>query len=129
MNRSSLLLALLTIFHLAYARDDIVLHITSLVPNDPPLQFLCHLKDFDFGPYSLSKDQERQMKLAPTNITDAVTLFCNFTWGHKVKNFAVYDKNINAYCEGSYDCYWEARPDGFYLSKNNSTWKKFNTWT
>ncbi|KAI8538009.1 hypothetical protein RHMOL_Rhmol09G0067200 [Rhododendron molle] len=30
---------------------------------------------------------------------------------------------------GSYDCYWEARPDGFYLSKDNSTWKKFNTWT
>lgn len=47
-------------------------------------------------------------------------------------NFDVYDKKINTYCANtprSHDCYWQARPGGFYLSKDNQNWKKFNTWT
>lgn len=128
----SVLLALLTISHLAYARKDIVVHIISRVPKDPTsLQIHCKSKDNNLGMHFLDNGQEFNWTFTP-NFIGTTLFFCDFKWGSKFRSFAVYDRRINGYCanlSGFYDCYWEARLDGFYLSKDNHTWEKLNFWT
>ncbi|KAI8560835.1 hypothetical protein RHMOL_Rhmol04G0286500 [Rhododendron molle] len=67
------------------------------------------------------------------NFFETTLFFCHFYWGSKDKSFVTYDKNIDLkYCReksDQYNCYWEARPDGFYISGDQKSWKLLNKWT
>ncbi|KAF7131941.1 hypothetical protein RHSIM_Rhsim09G0046900 [Rhododendron simsii] len=94
----SMLLALLTISHLAYARKDIVVHIISRVPKDPTsLQIHCKSKDNNLGMHFLDNGQEFNWTFTP-NFIGTTLFFCDFKWGSKFRSFAVYDRRINGYC-------------------------------
>ena len=107
-------------------------HIISGVPNTPkPLRFRCQSKDDDLGEHTLNTGQEFNWKFSP-NILGTTLFFCHFYWNSKDRSFAVYDDRLRDLCSDSFksQCYWVAKPDGFYLSKDNkSIGRKINNWT
>lgn len=110
--------------------EPVVVHIISRVPG--PLRFRCQSGDDDLGNHTISNGQEYKWKFSP-NIFRTTLFFCHFYWNSKDKSFNVYDmKNIDVDCDSkaSFDlqCYWEGRPEGFYLSNDNQTWQKRNGW-
>ncbi|PSS35712.1 Pumilio like [Actinidia chinensis var. chinensis] len=136
-------------FHLVCASDDLnhvpnisgslwdatnTVHIISRVPNNPtPLQVRCQSRDNDFGMHTLYNGQEFHWAFTE-NFFGTTLYFCHFYWGSEDKSFAVYDTRLSHHCpplaESNYsNCYWEARPDGFYLSGDNQSWEKINNWT
>ncbi|KAH7834970.1 hypothetical protein Vadar_021519 [Vaccinium darrowii] len=110
--------------------EPVVVHIISRVPGS--LRFHCKSKDDDLGSHTSSNGQEFKWKFIP-NIFRSTLFFCHFYWNSKQQIFDVYNKDIDPDCDNSkvsfdFQCYWEARPDGFYLSNDNQTWKKRNNW-
>ncbi|KAH7834384.1 hypothetical protein Vadar_015460 [Vaccinium darrowii] len=113
----------------------VVVHIYSRVPNQPStLKIHCQSKDTDFGEHFLKTDDQFYWRFVP-HLTGTTLFFCQFNWGSKSKTFDVYNSTIDDICSAgvssfaSYNCFWEARPDGFYLSNDNKIWQKLNTWT
>lgn len=121
----AVLLALLTISHLAYAKIEV--YIISRVPKAPTsLQIHCQSKDDDLGTHILDQDRIFSWRFNP-NFIQTTLFFCSFKWGSKFKSFTVYDRDIDYKCGDN--VYWEARTDGFYLSGDAATWEKYNFWT
>ena len=110
----------------------VTVHIINRLPNNPTaLSLRCQSKDDDFGMHTLYNGQEFHWTFKP-NIFETTLYFCHFYWGSEDKSFAVYDRRLSYHCKSidiQYDCYWEARADGFYLSGDNQSWKKINNWT
>lgn len=105
-------------------------HIISRVPNE--LRLRCQSADDDLGNRTLSTGAEFKWNFR-LNFFETTLFFCHFYWGSKDKSFVTYDKNIDLkYCRETsdqYNCYWEARPDGFYVSGDQKSWKLLNKWT
>ncbi|KAH7849041.1 hypothetical protein Vadar_012091 [Vaccinium darrowii] len=104
--------------------------ITSRVPNKPsPLRVRCQSKDTDIGMHTLYEGEELvwnfRKKLWST------LYFCHFYWNSKDRSCAVFDRRIYTYhCKTELrvtECYWEARPDGFYIDDGDK-WTKINDW-
>lgn len=133
------LLILTSIFALSTEQEFIEkikqeVHIISGVPNTPEkLRFRCQSKDTDFGIHQLDRDQEFYWRFG-LNPFGRTLYFCHFYWGSLEAVFNVFDGKVKLYCEQptnvvQYKCYWVAKPDGFYLSNNNSTTgRKFRVW-
>ncbi|KAI8560829.1 hypothetical protein RHMOL_Rhmol04G0286500 [Rhododendron molle] len=106
------------------------LHIISRIPNE--LLLRCQSADDDLGNHTLSTGEEFKWNFHP-NFFGTTLFFCHFYWGSKDKSVVTYDNNIDwKYCHETsnyYNCYWEARPDGFYASGDQKSWKLLNKWT
>lgn len=129
MRRLPFLLFVALTFHIVSAQIPNEVKITSRVPNKPsPLQVRCQSKDTDIGMHTLPEGQE--LKWHFLSKLWSTLYFCHFYWNSKDKSFAVFDAKIALHhCKGSFvtKCYWEARPDGFYLN-DGGKWTKINDW-
>lgn len=108
--------------------------ITNRLPtNETPLTVYCKNLDNDLGYHNLSTNQ-----LFAWSFNDSilkVRFYCRF-WHEK--NYAIFMVfGRNSLCidnipfeEESITCYYEARVDGFYFSKTNTTnsWEKVHDW-
>ncbi|XP_058194861.1 S-protein homolog 5-like [Rhododendron vialii] len=105
----------------------------SRVPDKPtPLNLRCQSKDDDIGYHTLHTGQDLRWSFN-RNFWGTTLFFCHFYWGSKTRVFNVYDSSINYdYClmtsKGHRTCYWEVRPDGFYVSGNQKSWELMNLW-
>ncbi|KAH7849424.1 hypothetical protein Vadar_017661 [Vaccinium darrowii] len=126
-----LLLVVFT-FHLVSAQAPTEVKITSRVPNQPsPLQVRCQSKDTDIGMHTLYEDQEIHWHFHRKMWS--TLFFCHFYWNSKDRRFAVFDLRISSnHCKSEpesimTECFWEARPDGFYIDDGDN-WTKINDW-
>ncbi|XP_058195262.1 S-protein homolog 5-like [Rhododendron vialii] len=106
-------------------------HIISGVPNNlMPLRAHCQSKDDDLGMHMLNNGQSFNRRFT-INFWGTTLFFCHFYWGSHNTSFDVFNATIadRNWDFPRYDCYWVARPDGFYLSKDNKSWEIFNDWT
>ncbi|KAI8560833.1 hypothetical protein RHMOL_Rhmol04G0286500 [Rhododendron molle] len=132
MVRFSLLLLLILTFLSGHtiSKPDTCVHIISRIPNE--LLLRCQSADDDLGNHTLSTGEEFKWNFHP-NFFGTTLFFCHFYWGSKDKSVVTYDNNIDwKYCHETsnyYNCYWEARPDGFYASGDQKSWKLLNKWT
>lgn len=129
------LINLTLILQLQLARaqlSDVGVHIISGVPNNPtPLWARCQSKDNDLGMQRINNGQSFSWKFT-TNVWGTTLFFCHFYWGsHNTTIFEVYNAKIGDKCWNGtihYNCYWVARPDGFYFSNDNKSWEKIHNW-
>lgn len=131
MRRFFLLLVILANHHVAGKDNEV--RIIDRVPNQPSLlRVRCQSKNDDLGLRTLYQGQSFNWFFNPRGFIDNTLFFCHFYWGSKQKIFNVYDKNIEKdYCDHVYDktyCYWEARPDGFYVNSDSTPWIKITDW-
>ena len=109
------------------------IRITNGLPNTPsPLRFRCQSKDEDLGTHTLSSGQEFSWKFTYNYLNRSTLYFCHFYWGDMDKSFDVYNYHLEVICYGFFSrhCDWIAKPDGFYLGRdNNPLWIKVNSWT
>lgn len=109
-------------------------HVISDIPDSPePLRVRCTSHDIDADLHTLKKGQEFNWTFGP-DVSGSAVYPCHFYWQSKNKLFNVYDGRVRQYCRLPaanvyvYVCYWSARPDGFYVSNDKSTWKKIYGW-
>ncbi|KAG5520752.1 hypothetical protein RHGRI_033362 [Rhododendron griersonianum] len=69
-----------------------------------------------------------------TNFWGTTFFFCHFYWGSHNTNFNIFNATIYSRQKLGfssiihYNCYWVARPDGFYFSNDNKSWEKIHNW-
>ncbi|XP_058181141.1 S-protein homolog 29-like [Rhododendron vialii] len=107
-------------------------HVINDIPDSPePLRVRCTSLDIVADLHTLKKGQELNWTFGPDASGSAVYP-CHFYWQSKNKLFNVYDGRVRQYCRlpvpNVYACYWSARPDGFYVSNDESSWKKIYGW-
>ncbi|XP_057497333.1 S-protein homolog 29-like [Actinidia eriantha] len=109
---------------------DIIIHVTSAVPNPPsPLRFRCQSKDNDLGLKTLVEGQEFSWRFQ-LHVPSVTVYSCHFYWGSKQREFVVYDSSVTRPLN-DYNVYWVAKPDGFYQSNDIglvNEYKKFFDW-
>ncbi|WOH13998.1 hypothetical protein DCAR_0933513 [Daucus carota subsp. sativus] len=100
------------------------INITNRLPN-PPLILHCKSKDDDLGYHNLTINQLYTWSFRD-NFWDTTLFWCNFWYNRKHAGFDVYNRHIR--CDNT--CYYEARIDGFYLSKTQEpgSWQKISPW-
>lgn len=125
-----LLLKFLTIslFFTTCLSKVIHIDITNRLPtNKTPLIVNCKSMDDDLGSHKLSINQLYAWSFND-NIMEA-KFYCQFWHNKKYAIVTVFSRL--APCNDSIEtCYYEARADGFYFSKTNTTnsWEKVQTW-
>lgn len=99
-----------------------------LQTSNPPLGLHCKSKDDDLGYHTLALNQFYTWAFHD-NFWDTTLFWCNFWYKGKHAGFVVYSRHVR--CDGESDtCYYEARPDGFYLSRSQEagSWQKVSPW-
>lgn len=131
--------SIILFFHLigsSASGSGVSVHIMSHVPNDPtPLRAHCQSKDDDFGMHTIYNGKEFYWKFN-NNFLFTTLYWCDFHWGSKQRSMAVYDRRLYDICTGGglfflnlpYDCFWDVRPDGFFLKGNKNEYTKVNSW-
>lgn len=123
----------IVIFHLICAASgQITMHVISNVPDKPigHLQVHCKSGDDDLKMRTLNDGGEFNWTFLD-NIIETTLYFCHFYWGSKDRVFDVFNRKIDHFCSpgnDNYDCYWVARVDGFYISRNKKEWTKMYDW-
>lgn len=124
-------LALILQLQLACAQLNVVrVHIISGVPNNPtPLSAHCKSKDNDLGMQTMNNGQSFSWKFT-SNFWGTTLYFCHFYWGSQNTVFDVFNQDIVDNCLNGiqFTCYYVARPDGFYFSSDDKSWKKIHDW-
>ena len=104
--------------------------VTDYSKNTPPLTVWCQSKNDDLGIHTIYQDQEINWSFKP-NLFLTTLFFCHFYWADDDTSFTVYDNRLSGHCKfmaNSFNCFWEVRMNGFFLSGDNKSWKKINDW-
>ncbi|KAL7094062.1 hypothetical protein ACP275_11G077800 [Erythranthe tilingii] len=89
--------------------------VDNLPQNSPPLFLHCASGDKELGNHTLTTGQDFQFHFC----VNAHTLyFCHLWWNGKQKAFDVFNNDWPSWYCADKVCYWEARSDGIYNSKN-----------
>lgn len=104
------------------------INITNRLPTNNPLLVLhCKSGDDDLGLQTLHVNQSYSWAFN-VNFWDTTLFWCNFWYKEKHAGIVVYSRHVR--CDGTDTCYYEARTDGFYLSRTQEpgSWQKVSPW-
>ncbi|KAL6576783.1 hypothetical protein OROMI_011059 [Orobanche minor] len=94
--------------------------VNALPQNSPPLFLHCASGDDELGNHTLTVGQNFNFKFC-ISVFKHTLFFCHLWWENKNIAFDVYNYKFDHKCAKKFDggvCYWEARSDGIYISKD-----------
>ncbi|XAR62735.1 hypothetical protein NMG60_11017596 [Bertholletia excelsa] len=106
------------------------MYVINRIPSS--IQVRCQSKDTDLGLQTLQTNQQLHWSFH-INIFETTLYFCHFYWGANDAFFDVFTHRFsNRHCvvvfAQEYNCTWEAREDGFYVSNGSGNFTKIFDW-